>query len=150
MQSTEMATLAERLCEALATRDYERFTREFANEAIFEIPFGPEGGVALKGLPEIEAHFARVAASPLGKLIQIEKISSVQHPHSGPSDSFTLEYFVDGESVRTKERFKIQSSIAVIEVKDGKIVRYKDFPNTLGLVAAAGILPQFAAGLSKD
>ena len=71
MTKNDMNELAAQLASALQTRDYDSFTSYFAQDAVFEIPFGPEGGKSINGLPKIKEHFENIRQSPLGKLIQI-------------------------------------------------------------------------------
>lgn len=137
------------ICKALQTRSYDAFVALFAENAVFEIPFTVNGGAKLEGIIKIKEHFVNIQANPLSKLIQIEKVSSKNH-FSENDSSCTIEYFTDGLAVKTQQKISIQSSIAVIKFEDGKIIHYKDFPNTLGIANAAGALPQVLEALGKS
>jgi hypothetical protein len=134
------------LADALQTRDYERFTSFFSPSAVMEIPFAAHGATLLQGLPAIKAHFEGVRKSPLGTLLEIEKVTA--RPVFGNDGFVTIEYFMKATAVRTKEAFEIPSSIALVQFADDHIVLYKDFPNTIGIAKKAGVLAQLAASLT--
>jgi ketosteroid isomerase-like protein len=147
MDSAKIDDAVAAMARALQTRDYDRFTSFFTASAVMEIPFTADGGDRLNGLAAIKEHFERVRRGPLGTLIEIEEVSA-ETLHA-PNSVVTVQYFMRGKSVSTKESFFIQSSIAVIRFNDDGIVHYKDFPNTIGIAKRAGVLSQLAASWSK-
>lgn len=60
-----------------------------------------------------------------------------------------VEFVARGIVLAIGDQFEVASSIAVIRLCDGKVKQYRDYPNTLGLAKAAGVLPQFAASLNS-
>lgn len=134
------------LAEALQAGDYGRFLSYFEENAVFELPFRVDGGIMLKGLPEIRKHFESLTENPLEKLIRVEEVMTKSYQSS---EAVTVEYFTKGRLVGTGETFHIQSSIAIIRFGETGIVYYKDIPNTLGIAKKAGILDQLAASWEK-
>jgi ketosteroid isomerase-like protein len=134
------------LAEALQYSDYDKFASYFEESAVFELPFMVDGGIMLKGLPEIKKHLKEVAENPLQKLIRIEEVMTKSYQSS---EAITVEYFTKGRLVSTGETFHIQSSIAILRFGETGIVYYKDIPNTLGIAKKAGILDQLAASWEK-
>lgn len=134
------------LAESLQVPDYGRFLSYFEENAVFELPFEVDGGILLKGLPEIRKHFERLAEEPINKLIRIEEIMTKSYQ---TSEVVTVEYFTKGRLVSTGETFHIQSSIAIIRFGETGIVYYKDIPNTLGMAKKSGMLDKLAASWEK-
>jgi ketosteroid isomerase-like protein len=58
-----------------------------------------------------------------------------------------VEFSTRGTARSTGEGFVIASSVAVIQIGAGKVTRYRDYPNTIGIAKVAGVLPQLAASL---
>lgn len=146
MTEFETNQIVTELGEALQDRDYPKFTSYFEDNAVFELPFKVDGGIMLKGLPEIKKHFESIAENPLEKLIRIEEVMTKSYQSS---EAVTVEYFTKGRLVSTGETFYIQSSIAIIRFGETGIVYYKDIPNTLGIAKKAGVLDQLAASWEK-
>lgn len=148
MKENDFNEIVLKLSKALEMRDYEKFVSFFAEDAIFEIPFTVDGGIILRGLPKIKEHFEGISKSPLTKLIQINSVTTKTY-FNVISDVMTIEYFTEGTGLTTGEKFKIQSSIALVQFTNFHIAHYKDFPNTIGIAKKAGILPQLAASWTK-
>jgi ketosteroid isomerase-like protein len=146
MTEFETNLIVTELGEALQDRDYTKFTSYFEDNAVFELPFKVDGGIMLKGLPEIKKHFESIAENPLEKLIRIEEVMTKSYQSS---EAVTVEYFTKGRLVSTGETFHIQSSIAIIRFGETGIIYYKDIPNTLGIAKKAGVLSQLAASWEK-
>ncbi|WP_341902979.1 nuclear transport factor 2 family protein [Fluviicola taffensis] len=134
------------LAESLQAGDYGRFLSYFEENAVFELPFRVDGGILLKGLPEIRKHFESVAEDPMEKLVRIEEVMTKSYEGS---EAVTVEYFTKGRLVSTGETFHIQSAIAIIRFGETGIVYYKDIPNTLGMAKRTGTLNQLAASWEK-
>lgn len=149
MNKVEMNEKIAMLCKALETRNYDDFLAFFADNAVFEIPFTANGGTKIEGITKIKEHFVNIQANPISKLVQIEKVTSKNY-FSNDEGICTVEYFTEGLAVKTQKKISIQSSVAIIKFENGNISHYKDFPNTLGLANAAGVLPQILEHLSKS
>lgn len=149
MSTLKTSEIVEQLKQALEARKYNAFVGLFADDAIFEVPFGlQENQKRLEGIDAIRAHFDVIAQNPSTKLLELHKVSVTQHPGSD-SDEITVEFRIQGKSVLTGKLFDIPSSIAIIRCHEGKVKHYKDFPNTIGYAQIANVLPQFAASLTK-
>jgi len=135
------------LAESLQVPDYGRFLSYFEENAVFELPFEVDGGIMLKGLPEIRKHFESLAADPIGKLLRIEEIMTKSYQSS---EEVIVEFFTKGRLVSTGGTFHVQSSIAIIRFGESGIVYYKDIPNTLGLAKKAGVLTQLATSWKDE
>ena len=70
------------LAEALQAGDYGRFLSYFEENAVFELPFRVDGGIMLKGLPEIRKHFESLTENPLEKLIRVEEVMTKSYQSS--------------------------------------------------------------------
>ena len=144
MTELKMNEVVMALAKALQSRDYDSFVSYFSDNAVFEIPFSVNGGTVINGLSEIKKHFDTVSQNPITKLISVEDVTP-RLIYGTTGNSVVVEYFLKGKSLKTGEAFNIQSSIAVIRFDEGKIIEYRDFPNTLGIAKKAGVLAELAA-----
>lgn len=144
MNRQEVSLLVDNLAKALATRDYALFLRDFDSEATFEVPFAIEGEKAYSGIDAIREHFNRVAQNPLFRLVQLDEVTG-NWSFDAELGTLVVAYQTKATVVSNGEAFEIASSVARITIKNGKIAHYSDYPNTLGLAKAAGLLPQLAA-----
>jgi ketosteroid isomerase-like protein len=145
MNTTE---IIERLRMALEARNYNAFVDMFAEDAVFEVPFGLEANPKrYAGIEKIREHFNAIAERPFTKLIELHKVHALQHQSTEPG-VVTVEYTIAGKSIATGKLFKVPSSFAIVYCNNGKVIHYKDFPNTIGLAQVANVLPQLAASLT--
>jgi ketosteroid isomerase-like protein len=149
MDTLKTAEIIEQLRQALETRNYNGFVDLFMPDALFEVPFGlKENQKRLEGIDAIRAHFDIIAQNPSTKLLELHKVSATLHPGED-ADIATVEFRIQGKSVLSGKLFDMPSSVAIIRCYKGKVKHYKDFPNTIGYAQIAGVLPQFAASLTK-
>nr|WP_294859040.1 nuclear transport factor 2 family protein [uncultured Fluviicola sp.] len=134
------------LAESVQAGDNARFLSFFEENAVFELPFLVDGGIMLKGLPEIKKHFESLGENPLEKRVRIEEVMTKSYQSN---EAVIVEYFTKGRLVSTGETFHIQSAIAIIRFGESGIVYYKDIPNTLGIAKKAGLLSELAASWEK-
>jgi ketosteroid isomerase-like protein len=99
-----------------------------------------------EGIAAIREHLR--TDNPMAKLLEFHKVSVVVHESTDP-EVVTAEFTIEGTFLGTGEPFRFPSSIGVIRVRDGKIARYRDYPNILRGAQIAGMLPQFAASLTQ-
>jgi ketosteroid isomerase-like protein len=142
--------VVEALRLALETRNYNDFVNCFAADSILELPFSlPNSPSQFNGIDSIRERFGNNSQLlAINKLFELHKVSAIIHQSSDP-DIITVELSITGKNIVTGNAFEVSSSIAVIRFKDGQIVQYRDYPNTVGLANAIGLLPQFAASLLK-
>jgi len=58
-----------------------------------------------------------------------------------------LEHEVASVTRATGQPFRFASGVGVVTVRDGAVVRYRDYTNPLGSAAATGLLPELLASL---
>ncbi|MES1249247.1 MAG: nuclear transport factor 2 family protein [Chitinophaga rupis] len=122
--------------------------RVFDADGVYQRPF------ALKGTPSqytgaTKIHdYIEAGMAAANKLFEIINLEVETHPCIEDNVVF-VEFFLSGKSMATSETFRIASSAALISFKDGKIIQYRDFPNSAGIAQAAGTLQQYAASLTK-
>jgi ketosteroid isomerase-like protein len=135
---------------ALETRNYNDFVNCFATDAILEMPFAlPNGPSNFEGIDSIRERFgANSQLHAINKLFELHKVNAVVH-HSTDPDTVTVELSITGKNNATGNVFVKPSSIAVIRFQDGQVIHYRDYPNTMGLASAIGLLPQLAASLLR-
>jgi hypothetical protein len=139
--------IVEAIRRALEGRRYDEFVDLFADDGTYEVPFAlPPGPQRYAGVAQIRARFDAVAISPVGRLLKIQTLSATVHAGDDPAVT-VVEFTAQGTLQETGAAFSVVSSIAVIRCAAGKVVQYRDYPNTLGIAAAAGVLQQFAASL---
>jgi uncharacterized protein len=148
MNMTATLENVEKVRNALEARNYKMFAECFAPDGVYERPYALKGTIdRYEGADKIYAYIeAGMAAA--NKLFDIVGLEVEIHPCVKEHVVF-VEFFLSGKSMATAESFRIASSAALIEVKEGKIVKYRDFPNSAGIAQAAGTLAQFASSLAK-
>lgn len=110
-------------------QDDEAFLELFDEKVSFEFPYAPAPYAArLNGKEELKAHL-------LG-LKGLFKITSFSEPvihRSADGPVFTAEFEGRGVMLESGKPYD-QRYISVIELQDGKIIRYQDYWNPLSLV----------------
>lgn len=142
--------IVENIRLALETRNYTDFVNCFAEDGVLELPFAlADTPSRFEGIGKIRERFGDSSAlHHINKLFELHKVNATTH-QSVVLDTMTVELSIAGKNIASGKIFKVSSSIAVIRFKDGKIVHYRDYPNTIGLAGAFGILPQLASSLLK-
>lgn len=146
MNSTSVTEIIEKARIALETRDYEGFISLFSEDGVFETPFALNGIERLVGVEALRKHFG--AGTEAGKMLEIHHVKAVIYSAADP-DIATVEFSAEGRSLFTSQSFDIPSSIAVIKCREGKIIHYRDYPNTMVIARLAGRNAQLAAALAK-
>jgi ketosteroid isomerase-like protein len=109
----------------------------YAEDAIVEQPFAIPHPIRLVGRDQIRAHFAAAARVP----IALEVRNLVVHQTANP-DVLVAEFDYDGRTT-TGRSFSV-ANIQVLTVRDGKIVRSRDYHNHQALAG-----PQTSAPSTK-
>lgn len=129
------AEIAELMRRQLADIDHVGFSDLFADDAVFEYPFGfPGSPERIQGREAIRDHLVESRRGAMSR-IRITNIESAVHETSDPEVA-VVEFTVSGTVVATGDSFSFASGLGVITARDGKVVRYRDYSN----VAAAGRL----------
>ncbi len=140
--------IVEEVRAALESRNYKAFAECFHENGIYDRPYALKGSVLqFKGTDEIY-QFISTGMAAANKLFEIISLKVKMHPCTEENMVFA-EFFLSGKSLSSNDPFTIASSAALITCQGGKIIKYKDFPNSLGIAQAAGTLPQLAASLMK-
>lgn len=105
------------------------FTDMLADDAVMEFPYAPPGlPKVLNGKAAIRKHI-----EALGGMIRVEQFSSPV-VHQTPS-GFVLEFSCSGVATQTGRPYN-QEYVSVITLRDGLIVRYRDYWNPLSVLRA--------------
>lgn len=129
------AEIAESMRRELAETDHVGFSDLFADDAVFEYPFGfPGSPERIRGREAIRDHLVESRRDAAAR-ISVTSFESTVHETSDPEVVF-VEFTVSGAVVATGEPFTFASGLGVITARDGKVVRYRDYVN----IAAAGRL----------
>lgn len=103
----------------------------FADDAVLEYPFAPDGTPKrLTGKASISAHAAR-----LGPMLEFGEFTLQSTFSSG--DTVIFEASCTGRGIETGLAYD-QQYICVIQMRDGRISRYRDYWNPLVLISALG------------
>jgi ketosteroid isomerase-like protein len=140
----EVAELAR---QRLAAVDMSGFTDLFAEDALFEYPFGYAGAPSeIRGREALRAHLVE-SRRGLESLLEVKEFNAVVHDTTDPAVAIA-EWEVAGTTLATGQPFRFPSGVGVITVQDGEITHYRDYTNPLGAAAATGRLAEFAASLA--
>ncbi|PPK71469.1 nuclear transport factor 2 family protein [Actinokineospora auranticolor] len=135
----------ESLRQAMETGDDQAFLSHFAEDAVYETPFVLGGRPSRwEGYAAISEHLGQ--ANPVRGLLEFTRVTVEVHQGADPHEA-TVQFAIEGRVRATGEAFALPSSVGVVRVRDGKVVRYQDYVNTLRGAQVAGVLPQFAESL---
>ncbi|WP_372572635.1 nuclear transport factor 2 family protein [Ruegeria jejuensis] len=125
------AMLRGALGDAIIADAGENFLDMCDEDIVFEFPFKPEGSVReIRGRAAMEAYLPKV-----GSLISFESMTPAITHASKDGETFVLEFSCKGEGEAGRYD---QNYISVVQVKNGRIVRYRDYWNPLVLLNAVG------------
>lgn len=100
-------------------------------EIVFEFPFAPKGSVReLRGREAVAAYLPKA-----GGLISFDSMSPAITHVCNHGETFVLEFSCKGKGEAGRYD---QNYISVIEVRNRRIVRYRDYWNPLVLLNAVG------------
>ena len=137
----------ERLRRALGSNDREAFAGMMAVDAVLEWPFRRPGApYRLEGRQAIRDF---VAASPLARLMRFDDLRADAVHETLDPEVIVVESTTIGQVVESGRRFELPA-IAVIRIRDGEIVSYRDYVNPLAAAQAVGALPQLMDALAQD
>jgi uncharacterized protein len=134
--------VVERLLHGISNQRWPELHELYAEEAVVEYPFALPAPTRLDGRPAIQRYFAAVARMPL----ELRARNVVMHDAADP-EVVIVEYDYDGLVTTTGRAFQV-SNIQVSTVRQGQIVRSRDYHNHLVLAEVAGRLPQLIAALT--
>ncbi|MEV5558829.1 nuclear transport factor 2 family protein [Nonomuraea wenchangensis] len=125
--------VVEELMRASLEGDRGRFLELLAPDGVIEWPYRPEGVPGeLRGRAEIDAF----TATSFG-LITFSEYADVRVHETLDPEVVIVEYTARGTVTATGAPFE-QRPVAVIRVRDGQVVSYRDYINPLPLLKALG------------
>jgi uncharacterized protein len=137
----------ERLRRALGSNDREAFAGMMAADGVLEWPFrGPGAPLRLEGRQSI---LAFVTNSPLARLMRFEDLRADAVHETLDPEVIVVESTTIGQVLESGRRFELPA-IAVIRIRDGEVVSYRDYVNPLAAAQAAGAVPELVAALAED
>ncbi|WP_051385693.1 nuclear transport factor 2 family protein [Actinokineospora inagensis] len=145
-QTATTAEVVERLRAAMESGQPQDFIAQFAEDAVYETPFELAGRPSRwEGFQAVSEHLG--AENPTKQLLEFNRVTVETHLGADP-EVVTAQFTIAGKVLASGEQFVLPSSIGIIQVRDGKIVRYQDYTNTLRGAQLAGVLKHFAASLA--
>jgi len=115
----------------------------YAEEAVVEYPFALPAPTRLEGRGAIQRYFAAVARMPL----KFRAHNIVMHDAADP-EVVIVEYDYDGLVTTTGRAFQV-SNIQVSTVRDGQIVKSRDYHNHLVLADVTGRLADLISAFTN-
>lgn len=129
--------IAELLRQRLAELDMSGFADLFAQDSLFEYPFGfPGAPNQIRGREAIREHLVE-SRRPIRDRIVVGEVVSTVHETVDPNIA-VVETTVAGVTKATGRSFRFSSAVSVITARDGEVVHYRDYTNVLGSAAATG------------
>ncbi|MET0406201.1 MAG: nuclear transport factor 2 family protein [Cystobacter sp.] len=120
--------------QALLRQDVEGFVDMWAEDGSLEFPYQLPGGVErLEGKAAIRAH-----ALNLRHVLFFERLSEPVFHETADQSVLIAEFTCEGTAVATGRPYP-QRYISVIELRGGKIFRYRDYWNPLIAQQATGL-----------
>lgn len=128
--STLSKEQAERLIQLFADRyiskDFAAFLDLFADDVVFEFPYAQEPNpTRLDGKTALQQYLEK-----LGEVLEITSFTTPVIHLAADAPVFFAQFEANGNNRATGRSYK-QSYISVIEVQEGRIVRYQDYWNPL-------------------
>ncbi|MEU7611540.1 nuclear transport factor 2 family protein [Micromonospora sp. NPDC049204] len=130
--TTSSRTVVEKVLRAGREVDIDTFVALMAPDGYIEWPYRPPGVPArLRGRAEIRRHLTETA----GTFVTFDEYRNVVLHETADPEVVIVEYEAYGNLVVTGQPFE-QTVIAVIRVRNGQILSYRDYLNPLPLVEA--------------
>ncbi|HEX5121432.1 MAG TPA: nuclear transport factor 2 family protein [Pseudonocardiaceae bacterium] len=129
--------IVELIRQRLVAADMSGFADLFAEDGVFEYPFGVPGMPAVyQGRETIRRHVVD-SRRDIKALLAIDDIVSTVHETSDPNVVIT-ESDVLGTTLATGKSFRFRSGVSVVTVRDGEVVGFRDYMNVLGAAEITG------------
>lgn len=131
--SSLSALLRHALGDRLLSSDAETLLDMMTEDIVFEFPFPmPSGTRRIEGKTAFEAYLSKV-----GVALKIETLTLERTLISEDGATAAIEFNGKGSN-RTSDARYDQDYVSVLDLRDGKISRYRDYWNPLIAVAALG------------
>ncbi|MFC6598452.1 nuclear transport factor 2 family protein [Kitasatospora paranensis] len=135
----------EELLDGIAAGRFTELARLYAEDAVVETVFEPAGPRRIEGRAALAERFAAVAAHTPLELTP----ANVVIRETGDPEVIVAEWDYRVHHRTTGRTFEC-ANIQVLTVRDGLIVRSRDFHDHLALAVAGGALPQLVAALGGE
>ncbi|WP_033290917.1 nuclear transport factor 2 family protein [Amycolatopsis jejuensis] len=116
-----VSEVAASVAQALSSFDPAPLATVLADDAVYETPFT---GDRAEGRDAVLSTLA--AGSTRARAIGLEK---VQVTTTETADGFAVELIAEGRNPHTGDTYRFPSSVGMLNVRDGKVTRYRDYPN---------------------
>jgi ketosteroid isomerase-like protein len=122
---------------ALLKGDLEGFVDMWAEDGSLEFPYSPEGSPQrLDSKAAIREYLRRFP-----EMLRIDRLGEPVFHQSEDPRVLVAEFSCEGQAVATGKPYN-QKYISVVEFRDGRIVKYRDYWNPLILLRAQGLLKE--------
>lgn len=115
-----------------------------ADDIVVEIPFAPAGSTRFDGRAAWLAYYRTHGA---GLLVRFDAIRDLFVHHTDDPDTIVVEYEVSGTVAATGVRSSV-TCIAVLQVRDGRIVRWREYQDLAAITRALTAEPDAQAPAS--
>ncbi|ASO20445.1 ketosteroid isomerase-like protein [Actinoalloteichus hoggarensis] len=131
-----------RLLDLLQAEDMDAIAELWATDGVAEFPFAEDATrEGLVGREQIRDHLADYP-----KRMNVLRIPTVVVHHTSRPDTIVVEFAAHGRTVTTGEPYRLDY-ITVVTVREGLIVRYRDYLSPVAAASAAGTLPELLESL---
>jgi ketosteroid isomerase-like protein len=139
--------LLDRLRRAIEMSGPSGLFELLADDAVVEFPFAPAGSPKrLLGREAVRSYFAKLQNAPR---LDIEKLRAVAVHRTEDPEVIVAELELIGTRKGSSHRFRLPS-IAVIRVRRGRIVGYRDYYNPPAAAEASGRTEEILAGATRS
>jgi ketosteroid isomerase-like protein len=130
------AAVYERILEAALAGSPDDYADLYAADAVLEFPFTAPGFPrSLRGQEEIRAHLR----ATMGRAVRLEEFRGVAVHETTDPEVIVAEHAIVGTATASGLPCSI-ANLLVLTVRDGRIVRQRDYLDVLAAAAAAGRL----------
>lgn len=135
---SDRRAFALKVLEFGSRNDFEGMLGLMAPDACMEWPYVPSGeGIRLHGLAQIEDFLRKADESP----VRWDEFHDIVIYETTDPEVVICEYEADGHLSTTGGPFH-QSVIAVLRIRDGRLVLYRDYINPMQLIKAGVVPPE--------
>jgi len=143
LKSLSPRQVVEALMQGISAGTWQELHTWFSDDAVVEYPFALPSPSRLEGMEAIKKYFAAISVFPL----KLQMRNMVVHATLSP-EVVVAEWDYDGLVTTTGYAFRV-SNITVTTVRDGKILRSRDYHNHAILAGLMGRLPSLLEVLTK-
>jgi ketosteroid isomerase-like protein len=136
--------LVDRALALLLAKDMAGFAELWAPDGVLEFPFAPPGYPSrLNGRAEVRDYVRDYPS-----VVDLRAVTSLAVHQSVEPEVVVVEFEVDGVAVRTGRPYQL-GYVAVLTVRDGEILRYRDYWSPLAAADALGGLEELTSAFDS-